>query len=123
MNTSQRQRGLAIVEAALILPIFVLLVFSVCEYGYLFLQFQSVANAARQGARIAALSGHGQAEGQAALIGVLTTAGLTDSGSTVVSIESNTKWEATARVDYTPLFGMVPTPAQLQSIAIMAEEP
>jgi Flp pilus assembly protein TadG len=123
MNTSQRKRGLAIVEAALVLPIFVLLVFSVCEYGYLFLSFQYVANAARQGARVAALNGQGQTQGENALVAVLTEGGLTDAGSSVVPIDANTKWLATARVDYTPLFGLVPTPDQLQSTAVMAEEP
>lgn len=43
--------GQDLVEYALVLPIFLLLVLSVIEFGVLFYQYNIVANAAREGAR------------------------------------------------------------------------
>lgn len=43
--------GQDLVEYALVLPIFLLLVLSVIEFGVLFYQYNVVANAAREGAR------------------------------------------------------------------------
>src|SRR5262245_1734829 len=57
MESSQnhrRNRGTAIVEAAIIFPILFLLTFGIIEYGWMFLKQQQVTNAARQAARLAA---------------------------------------------------------------------
>jgi Flp pilus assembly protein TadG len=45
------------VEAAIVLPLLLLLTLGVIEYGWLFLNAQWITNAARQGARIAAPAG------------------------------------------------------------------
>jgi len=46
-------RGAAAVEAAIILPLLLLITFAVIEYGWLFLKSQQITNAARNGARVA----------------------------------------------------------------------
>jgi Flp pilus assembly protein TadG len=52
MRPFQRsEKGQDLVEYALVLPLFILLVLSVVEFGYLFLQYNTVTNAAREGAR------------------------------------------------------------------------
>jgi len=48
-----RERGAALVEFALILPLFILLVFGIMEAGWLFAQEVEIRNAAREGARLA----------------------------------------------------------------------
>jgi Flp pilus assembly protein TadG len=45
------ETGQDLVEYALVLPLFLLLVFSVFEFGILFFQYTLVVNAAREGAR------------------------------------------------------------------------
>jgi Flp pilus assembly protein TadG len=45
------ERGQAFVEFALILPVFVVLVFAVIDFGNVFSKYVSVTNAAREGAR------------------------------------------------------------------------
>jgi Flp pilus assembly protein TadG len=45
------ESGQDLVEYALVLPLFLLLVFSVFEFGILFFQYTLVVNAAREGAR------------------------------------------------------------------------
>lgn len=53
----QKKRGQAIVEFALILPIFILILVGIMEFGLLFHQYLVVTSASREGARTAALGG------------------------------------------------------------------
>ena len=48
-----RRRGVAAVEAALVLPILLVVVFGAIRYGWFFLKLQEITNAARFGARTA----------------------------------------------------------------------
>ncbi len=48
-----RERGAAAVEFAIILPLFVLLIFGTMEAGWFFSQQVEIRNAAREGARLA----------------------------------------------------------------------
>jgi Flp pilus assembly protein TadG len=48
------RRGLALVEAALVLPLLLLLLLGLMEYGWIFLRTQQITHAARHGARIGA---------------------------------------------------------------------
>ena len=48
-----RRRGSLLVEAAIILPLLILVTFGVMEYGWMFVQYKHVTNAARHGARMA----------------------------------------------------------------------
>lgn len=49
--TPQRERGATIVEAALVLPIFFILVLGILWFGLAFSSYQSIVSAAREGAR------------------------------------------------------------------------
>ena len=51
------KKGQALVELALIVPILLLLVFGVVEYGRIFAAYLTVANGSREGARIATVGG------------------------------------------------------------------
>ena len=51
-----RGTGQALVEFALVLPIFLLIVFGVFELGRAVFAYNTVANAAREGARVAAVN-------------------------------------------------------------------
>ncbi len=48
-----RERGAAAVEFALVLPLFILLIFGTMEAGWFFSQQVEIRNAAREGARLA----------------------------------------------------------------------
>jgi Flp pilus assembly protein TadG len=48
-----RSRGQALVEFALVLPIFVLIIFGILDAGRLIVVYNTVSNAARNGARVA----------------------------------------------------------------------
>jgi len=56
-----RERGAAIVEFAVIVPLFLMLVFGTIEAGWFFAQEVEIRNAAREGARLAVIDfGNGQ---------------------------------------------------------------
>ena len=48
-----RRRGAAAVEAALVLPVLIMVTFGAIRYGWFFLKAQQITNAARYGARVA----------------------------------------------------------------------
>ena len=50
-----RLRGAALAEAALVMPILLLVTFGAIKYGWLFLKAQQITNAARHGARMIVL--------------------------------------------------------------------
>ena len=79
----RHSRGTEMVEAAVLLPLLLLLVLGAIEYGWLLYNVQQITNAARQGARIAILP-HTGAENEARTVitapgtGLLAKAGLLD---------------------------------------------
>jgi Flp pilus assembly protein TadG len=54
-TTNSNERGAAAVEMALVLPILLLLVFGIIEFGFIFNRYISVTHAAREGVRQLAL--------------------------------------------------------------------
>jgi Flp pilus assembly protein TadG len=55
-RSPRRESGQALVEFALVLPILMLLVMGIIDFGFAFNQWNTAQNAAREGARIAAVS-------------------------------------------------------------------
>lgn len=53
----KRKQGQAIVEFALVLPVFILILVGIMEFGLVFHQYLVVTSASREGARVAALGG------------------------------------------------------------------
>ncbi len=51
----RRQRGTSVVEMAIVLPLLLTLVFAIGEFGLMFTQWQTLTNAAREGARAGVL--------------------------------------------------------------------
>lgn len=56
------RRGTAAVELALVFPVFMLIVFGIVEFGRAFMVSEVLTSAAREGARLASMSGSTNAE-------------------------------------------------------------
>jgi len=56
---AKTERGAELIEFALVLPLLLLLVLGIVDFGFLFQRLEVVTNAAREGARIAILGGSG----------------------------------------------------------------
>lgn len=76
-------------ELALLLPVLLLVLFGTIEYGWLFLKNQQIADAARNGARVAATEGGTNALVQARISQVMSDAGLAQSGFQVTLTPAN----------------------------------
>ncbi len=75
-----KREGLAVVETAIVLPLLLLLVFAMIEYGWLFTKIQQTTNVARQAARVAMRRGSTDAEVVTAITTLMDNADLAGSG-------------------------------------------
>jgi len=75
----RRSRGTAIVEAAVVLPLLLLLTLGAMEYGWLFLKAQQVTNAARHGARVRIRPAADDQEAYDAIDALMTAVGIPSS--------------------------------------------
>ncbi|WP_428940330.1 TadE/TadG family type IV pilus assembly protein [Fontivita pretiosa] len=125
-----RRRAAAMVEMALILPVLILLVFAVMEYGWMFIRASQVSGAARHGVRVAIRPAATQTEVQDAVALIMQQAGFNE-GSFQVEIgglNSTTGGEVTVEVtlpyDQVSLtnFPLLPVPDVLRASATMAKE-
>ena len=69
MNSMKRklrsEGGAELIEFALVLPLLLLIVLGIVDFGFLFQRCEVVTNAAREGARMAVLPGYATADVQA----------------------------------------------------------
>ena len=125
------RRGLAIVEAAIFFPLLFLLLFGMIEYGWAFLKFQCINNAAREGARVAVRDGATDAHWQAAVDRVMNGCGIADADfafsiSPSVNPPVGDPITCTVTVDYDDIdlmqVSLFPVPATLTGTATMTKE-
>ena len=65
MSRWRSDEGAQLVEFALVLPLLLLVLLGIAEFGFMFQRYEVVTNAAREGARMAVLPGYGAADVQA----------------------------------------------------------
>ncbi len=90
MRRARRQDGQALVEAALTIPILLLIAVGIFEFGRAYQTWQILTNAAREGARIAVVPmGGGTSVAQARVLQYMRDGQLSNAGSAAVSINRN----------------------------------
>ncbi len=119
-------------EAALVFPLLLLLTVGLLEYGWMFLQYQRITNAARHGARLGVLPDATNADVEAAISALMDAGGLVGSGYTVTfspanvaSPEPGEALSVTINVLYENIdlgMPMVPLPTNLEASVSMAKE-
>lgn len=130
---NERERGLATVEMAIVLPLLILLTLGAIEYGWMFLKAQQVTNASRQGARAGAPIDGTDTSIRNAVDSVMAAAGLSASGYTVSiptsvnGLTPQTIFSVTVSVPYANitligLLTILPAPTNLRSVTSMAKE-
>lgn len=88
MKLYKREQGQAMVEMALVLPLFFLLLFGVVEMGRVGFAYVSISNAARSGVRVATTGGTDQ-DIQNAVIAAAPGLSQTDLKTTITPTETN----------------------------------
>ena len=81
------RKGQAVVEFALILPVFVLLVFGALEFGRAYYTLHLLTNAAREAARVGSLPGRDEDDVNAVVGDFLGAVSLQGSGNTAVVVK------------------------------------
>src|SRR5580765_679363 len=79
MNLKRRlacEKGAELIEFALVFPLLLLVMFGIMDFGLLFQRYETVTNAAREGARIAVLPDYKQSDVDARVKQYLVAAGL-----------------------------------------------
>lgn len=121
------------IEIAIVLPLLVLMLFGAMEYGWLFFRMHQVTNAARIGAREAALPDSTNETVEARVLASMTAWELQDSGYTltldpeeVAELESGTPIRVIVAVPYANIgllnMALFPTPGSVNASASMAKE-
>ena len=84
MNPFKRmrsERGAELIEFALVLPLLLLLVLGMVDFGFMFQRYEVMTNAAREGARMAVLPGYLAADVKARVCSYIQGGGVPIAGS------------------------------------------
>jgi Flp pilus assembly protein TadG len=114
LTTARRsnQRGQAVIELALTLPLLLLVVFGIIDFGFMFQRYESVTNAAREGARLGILSSAGYDAGDAhsRAISYLWASGLNGTVRACgAAMQKNTMCAEMTTQTAVPIVGSTPT--------------
>ncbi len=88
-------KATAVVEMAVVLPILLLILFGIIEYGWTFMVYQTITNAAREGCRVAVLEGSTDEEIETRIAEYMSLIGLQDY---TVEIQHSTEDDPTEMV-------------------------
>jgi Flp pilus assembly protein TadG len=103
----QSESGAELIEVALTLPLLMLVLLGIIEFGFVFQQYEVITNAAREGARVAVLPTYSTDDAKTRINNYLDASGLVSSSATVnvaaqnaVAIGSNCMVPMRATVSY-----------------------
>ena len=84
-NRIRSERGAELIEFGLTLPLLLLVVLGIIEFGFMFQEYEVVTNAAREGARLGTMipsAGYTRAEAEARVMDYLNAGGLDSARAT-----------------------------------------
>ena len=96
MRRDRRERGAALVETAITLPLVLVVVVAIFEFGHAFQTWQILTNAAREGARVAVITGSTDDTVQGRVQEYLVAGLVASPGSADVAINRNVTISGTA---------------------------
>ena len=133
--SARRRRGSTLVEAAIVLPLLILVIFGLIEYGSLLLRLQQIENVTRQAARYAATPDATQSATTTLVSTLMTTAGMPNSSSHYTVTTSPTdigtavrgdRITVTVSITYTNIAitrsSLIPVPTTVSRTVVMAKE-
>lgn len=98
MNCELRrsERGAALLETAIVLPLLLFVAVGIIEFGRAYQTWQVLTNAAREGARVAVIAGHSDAQVTDAVRSYMQNGALPNHASASVSINRNVPFGTTS---------------------------
>ena len=132
-HLTRKRRGTALVEMAVLLPILLLVLFGMVEYGGLFWRAEQLEATARTAVRAGAVSGGTTAAVNSTISTIMTNNGLASSGYSVTlnptdpsTLAVGASFTVTISVPYANVSltscALIPTPATLTRSCTMAKE-
>ena len=97
----RNQRGAALLETAITIPLVLLIAVSIFEFGRAYQTWQVLTNAAREGARVAVIGENTDAQVTSMVRAYMSNGGLPAAGRATVNIVRNQPLAATPRTDDT----------------------
>jgi Flp pilus assembly protein TadG len=97
----QPDEGSNLIEYAIVLPMLLLVVLGIAEFGFIFHRYEVITNAAREGARMAVLPGYSSVQGETAVIARVNA--YVDAGLVPTAANNPTVTIANDTVDVPPL--------------------
>jgi Flp pilus assembly protein TadG len=85
----RNERGAALLEAAVTIPLILLISVAIFEFGRAYQTWQVLTNAAREGARVAVISGTTDAEVKSAVTNYMTIGRLSSVSADYVTLDRN----------------------------------
>jgi Flp pilus assembly protein TadG len=79
------EAGSEIIEMAIVLPLLLMTLFGIVEFGFVFQRYVFLTNAAAEGARVASLPGYSQADVQARVAAYAAASNITGVSATSVA--------------------------------------
>jgi Flp pilus assembly protein TadG len=104
---NNRENGQSIVELALILPVFTIILFAIIEFGRLWMTVNVMSGAAREGARVAALSGTDFTQARATALNVMTSGNINGASVSVSGPNSANEIRVTVSLRYSTITGAI----------------
>jgi Flp pilus assembly protein TadG len=123
------EKGSELVELAIVMPIFLILLMGIMDFGFLFQRYELIVNGAREGARAAAAGALSDVNAETRIVNYLTSAGLenpgnaqVDVGDTTMSVGGVVVATKTATVVYPSSFIFLPGSVNLRAVSTMRVE-
>ena len=88
MTRNRHEAGSALIEFALALPVLLLVMCGIFDFGFLFQRYEVLTNAAREGARMAALPGYTEDQVKSRVDAYLNAGGVPGTAVTTMAYES-----------------------------------
>ena len=125
-RTAGSDSGSELVEMAVVLPIFVILIMGIIDFGFLFQRYEIVVNSAREGARLAVVGTYSNASVEMRVQNYLASSGLNgggpadiDVGDSSMDIAGETVITKTVTVTYPSSFLFLPGAVNLRGVSTM----
>lgn len=101
------EKGQSLVEFALLLPVFTFILFGIIEFSRLWETVNVLTSAAREGARVAAVTNPNVSQTMSAAQNVLSAANISNASINISGPNSASEVIVTVSVNYTPLTGSI----------------
>ena len=105
LHLLKRKNGQSVVEFALILPVLLMILLGIIEFGRLLETTNVLTSAAREGARAAAVSAPDVTQVNSAANNILSANNITGASITVNGPNTNREVTVTVQITYAPLTG------------------